>query len=75
MAARTPVWTWQTISRIIGLVIIIALLATFMVAFITAKPLNSSLTLAFLGVASGLIGLPSGWQLIRRNGASRNGPR
>ena len=50
-----------------GLLIVVALLVAFLAGFATGRHLDTTLTLAFLGVASSLIGIPSGWQLIRRD--------
>ena len=62
---------WTQISRAIGLTIVLILVAAFMVSTFAGIVLDRTLSLAFLGIASGLIGLPSGWQLVRRNGNSR----
>ena len=61
--------TWTALSRIIGLVIVIALL----VAFLLGRPLDRPIALAFLGIATGLLGLPSGYSVVKRNGERRNG--
>lgn len=68
MSPATPAWTWATLSRTVGLTIVLVLLVAFLIGFFAHIELDRTLTLAFLGIASGLIGLPSGWQLVRRNG-------
>ena len=73
MTRRVPSPTWQQISRSIGLTIVIVLLVAFLISVYTGVVLDKSLTLAFLGIASALIGLPTGWQLVRRNGSSNGG--
>ena len=67
MSPAPSPWTWQEICRVSGLLIVIALLVAFLAGFATGRHLDTTLTLAFLGVASSLIGIPSGWQLIRRD--------
>ena len=62
---------WTQISRAVGLLMVVILLVAFLISNFAGVSLDPTLTLAFLGVASGLIGLPSGWQLVRRNGNSR----
>lgn len=53
------------------------MLGVLFLAFILAtefgRPLDRAVVLAFLGVSSTLIGLPSGWQLVRRNGNGGGG--
>jgi hypothetical protein len=51
-------------------VIVLALLIAFLIGQFTHRQPDRTLTLAFLGIASGLIGLPSGWMLVRKNGDS-----
>jgi hypothetical protein len=54
-------------------VIIFALLVGYLVAQAVGKHLDAPIALAFLSIATGLVGAPSGWLVIKRNGAS-NGP-
>jgi uncharacterized membrane protein len=68
VAPGNPNWTWQEVSRAVGLTIVLVLLIVFCIGFFAHVDLDRTITLAFLGIASGLIGLPSGWQLVRRNG-------
>lgn len=70
MTHRTTTPTWAQISRSVGLTIVLILLVVFVIGFFTGVSLDRPITLAFLAFASGLIGLPSGWQLVRRNGDS-----
>ena len=69
-------WTWANISRAIGVLIIVSLLGAFLAAFILQRTLNTTVVLAFLGVATSLIGLPSGLQVVLRNsnGGSQKPP-
>lgn len=67
MAADFPTPGWQTVSRTIGLVIVLALLIVYLFGW----PRDTATTLAFLTIASGLIGLPSGVQLASRSKRSR----
>lgn len=53
--------------------IIFALLVGYLVAQAVGKHLDAPIALAFLSIATGLVGAPSGWLVIKRNGAS-NGP-
>lgn len=64
-------WTWQGVSRLSGLTIVTALL----ISFLSGQTLDRTLALAFLGIASGLLGLPGGYAIVRRNNERRNGPR
>jgi hypothetical protein len=57
-------------SRAIGVMIVLMLLVAFMVSTFVGIVLNTTITLAFLGVATSLIGVPFGWELVRRNGSS-----
>jgi hypothetical protein len=57
------------ISRLAGLVIVFALLILFLVSSALGKSVDHATTLAFLGIATGLLGIPAGWYLVRRNGA------
>lgn len=69
MTPAPPAWTWQQISRAVGLTIVLVLLVVFVISFFTKITLDTTLTLAFLTIASFLLGAPSGFQLlIRRNG-------
>lgn len=69
MTARKTHLAWQDLSRLAGLTIVAVLLALFVVGFFAGIALDTPVTLAFLTIASGLIGLPSGVQLVlRRNG-------
>lgn len=45
----------------------LVLLVAFLIGFFANKELNPALTLAFLTIASGLIGLPYGLKLIKRD--------
>ena len=61
---------WQKISRTAGLVIVLVLLTSFLLG----RNLDRTITFAFLGIASGLLGLPGGYSIVKRNNARRNGP-
>lgn len=62
----TREFTWQQISRAAGLTIVIAVL----VVYVAGLKRDTNVTLAFLAVATGLLGLPSAFQIVRRNGGS-----
>lgn len=70
-------WTWQQVSRATGIIMALALLVAFLASFVASAVgaknarLDPTITLAFLGIASFLIGIPSGVQLVagRRNGS------
>jgi hypothetical protein len=62
----TPFLTWQTTSRIAGLAIIFSILIVFLGGQVINRDINSGITLAFLGIASGLVGAPDGFAVIRR---------
>ena len=70
MSPTTPNWTWAQISRAIGVTIVLLLLVAFMISTFIGIVLNTTITLAFLGVATSLIGVPFGWELVKRNGSS-----
>lgn len=76
MAAAAPQRvTWQTLSRIAGLVIIFALLVAYLVAEMTGNHLENPIALAFLAIGSGLIGIPDGVTVVRRGGDIHIGPK
>jgi hypothetical protein len=56
------------VSRAIGAAIVLLLFVVFVISFFTHTEIDRTITLAFLTVASGLLGIPSGWQLVKRNG-------
>ena len=58
------------VSRGCGLVIVLSLLVAFLVASFAHVQLDSTVVLAFLGIAGGLLALPSGWKLVKQNGGS-----
>ncbi len=58
--------TWQQCSRLVGLIIVLALL----IVYVAGWKRSPTVTLGFLTIASALIGLPAGWQLVKRNGSS-----
>jgi hypothetical protein len=64
----TVAWTWANISRAAGLFVILSLLMAFLASFIIDRPLDPVVTGAFLGVATLLVGGPSGLQAVLRNG-------
>ena len=53
--------TWQEWSRLIGVVILLGLFTVYMAGW----KRDTTVTLAFLGVATALLGLPAGWRLIK----------
>lgn len=69
MTPKPIIPLWQTISRACGLGIVLALL----VVYVAGWPRSPSVTLGFLGVASALIGLPAGIQLLEQRNGRRNG--
>ena len=74
MTAPSPrAVTWLLVSRVAALVIVFTLLISFVVASMLHETLNSTVVIAFLGIASGLLfGPAAGYYLIvqKRNGAS-----
>jgi hypothetical protein len=54
-------------------VIIFSLLIGYLIAQAVGRHLDAPIALAFLSIATGLVGAPSGWLVIKRNGLS-NGP-
>ena len=63
--------TWLLVSRIAALVIVFTLLISFLVASMLHASLNSTVIIAFLSIASGLLfGPAAGYYLIvkKRNG-------
>lgn len=68
MAATSIVWTWANVSRAVGIFVILSLLLAFLASFIIDRPLDPVVTGAFLGIATLLIGGPSGLQAVLRNG-------
>lgn len=57
--------TWQETCRIVGLAMIVVLFVSFVVSTIDHDVVvDRPLALSFLGIATALIGLPSGWRLI-----------
>lgn len=58
--------TWTNVSRAIGVWIILCLLAAFMVSTFAEIRLDSTVVLAFLGVATTLIGVPAGVNIVIR---------
>jgi hypothetical protein len=70
VARRPPQLTWAGISRGVGVFIALVLLFSWLVATFVHVTLDRTVTLAFLGLATTLVGGPSGWQLVRRNGES-----
>lgn len=64
---------WQLCSRIVGISIILSLLATFLTSQALNRHVDAPIALAFLGIASGLIGAPDGWIVVRRGNERRNG--
>jgi hypothetical protein len=68
--ARQPIaWTWANVSRAVGITVILSLLVAFLAAFVIDRPLDPVVTGAFLGVATLLVGGPSGLQAVLRNGS------
>jgi hypothetical protein len=63
-------FTWQVVSRAAGLTIVFALLLAFLVEDALGHRINTTVTLAFLTIATGLIGLPSGYTIVKRNESS-----
>jgi hypothetical protein len=61
---QPPPRFWQQLSLLAGLLIVLALLPVYLLGL----KRDPTVTLAFLGVATTLIGLPAGWQLVKRNG-------
>jgi len=53
-------------------VIIFSLLVAYLVATVLGKHLDAPIALAFLSIATGLVGVPSGWTLIKRDGSGRS---
>ena len=68
MVVPTIAWTWANISRAVGILIIVSLLLAFLASFVLDRPLDQVVTGAFLGVATVLIGGPTGLQVALRNG-------
>ncbi len=58
--------TWTQASRVIGVSIILILLAAFMVSTFAHIKLDATVVLAFLGIATTLIGVPAGWNIVIR---------
>lgn len=68
MAASQIAWTWANVSRAVGIIIILSLLVVFVCSFILDRPLDSVITGAFLGIATLLVGGPTGLRAVRQNG-------
>ena len=51
-----------------GIFIILSLLLAFLASFVLDRPLDQVVTGAFLGVATLLVGGPTGLQAVLRNG-------
>lgn len=67
---RKPRVTWQELCRGVGLLMILVLFVSFVASSIDHDiVIDKPLALTFLGIATTLIGLPSGLRLI----VSRNG--
>ncbi len=47
-----------------------SLLLAFLVEDALGRRIDTTITLAFLTIATGLIGLPSGYSIVKRNGSS-----
>lgn len=61
---------WKTISRILGLTIVITILVVYVFAFFARVPMDTVVGLALLGVGSALLGIPGAWQIVRSNGST-----
>jgi len=70
LTAKRKPSLWPTISRASGLAIIFSLLVAYLIAEAFGTRLDAPIALAFLSIATGLVGAPSGWLLIKRNGSS-----
>lgn len=68
MAIPPIAWTWANISRAVGIIIILSLLLAFLASFILDRPLDQIVTGSFLGVATLLIGGPTGLRVVLPNG-------
>jgi hypothetical protein len=73
-STRTPLW--QNLSKGLGFLIVVALFVLFCAS--TVDPhirVDTPLALAFLTIASALIGIPAAYRIgIFRNGSSNGGP-
>lgn len=67
--------SWQELCRGVGLLMIVVLFISFVGSTLTRSVvIDRPLALTFLGIATALIGLPSGWRLIvSRNGQTGSG--
>ena len=59
--------SWQELSHALGLVIIVLVA----IVYAAGWQRDSAVTLALLALASGLVGAPAGWYLIKRNGQQK----
>ena len=59
--------TWQQVSHAAGLVIVAVVLLLEVASFGFNRDLDTAIPLALLGVATLLLGGPSGLQLVTRN--------
>ncbi len=67
--------TWLLVSRIAGLVIVVSLLLLFMVQSLRDRDVDKAVVLGFLGVATGLLGLPAGYYIARKSNSQSESDR
>ena len=74
MGSTRPI-SWQAISRAVGLTIVLVLFLFFCISTITPRvTIDRTMALSFLGIASALIGIPSGYRLVSRSGPGNGEP-
>lgn len=59
--------TWQVVTWCAGFLIVFVVLVLYIVSFFTRVPLDTPTAMAFLGIGSGLMGIPASL-LAARNG-------
>lgn len=65
---------WQEVCRAVGLVMIVVLFVSFVASTIDhGIVIDRPLALTFLGIATALVGLPSGYRLIVARPNGKNG--
>jgi hypothetical protein len=58
------------VSRALGVFIIVSILVSFIVDDALGRSPDTAISLAFLTIATGLVGIPSGYSIVKRNGSS-----
>ena len=69
---RPPRTSWKTVSRTAGLVVVATVLLMWSATTVLGQQMDPAVPLALLGIATLLIGGPSGWQLVVRDTRGRS---